>query len=335
MKGKNVVIIGGGSWGTALAVSLARAETDVKMWARDSEAVASMKQHGFNEKYLPGIELPHRLTVTDDMKEALLVADCVIFSTPAQTFRQMITEVVEKLPKQSKPVFINVAKGIEKRSFKRLSQIAKDIAPSYNFAVLSGPSHAEEVGKGLPTTLVVASEDRRLSEGIQELFFTDSIRVYISEDVTGVEIGGALKNIIALVAGIADGVGFGDNAKAALITRGLAEIRRLGVAAGARSETFSGLSGIGDLIVTCTSKNSRNYRCGEMIGRGISPEKAIAEVGMVVEGIFTTDAALGLADRLEIEMPITECLNAVLAGELMPEEAAKILMGREKKRNED
>ena len=209
-------------------------------------------------------------------------------------------------------VLVNVAKGIEQKSLKRLSEIAYEKLPNARYVVLSGPSHAEEVGRLMPTTLVAASEEKELAEYIQDVFMSDRLRIYTNSDVTGVELGGALKNIIALGAGISDGMGYGDNAKAALMTRGITEIARLGVQLGASLSTFSGLTGIGDLIVTCTSMHSRNRRCGIMIGEGMKPSEAVKKVGMVVEGIYTTEAAYELAQKVGVEMPITEQIYHVI-----------------------
>ncbi|WP_331669532.1 NAD(P)H-dependent glycerol-3-phosphate dehydrogenase [Emergencia timonensis] len=228
-------------------------------------------------------------------------------------------------------VVVNVAKGIEQGTLMRLSEIAYALKPDVKYVVLSGPSHAEEVGKALPTTVAVASKDMELAEYIQDIFMTDRFRVYTNDDVCGVELGGALKNIIALGAGISDGIGFGDNAKAALMTRGITEMCRLGVKLGADIATFSGLTGIGDLIVTCTSMHSRNRRCGIMIGEGIKPSEAVEKVGMVVEGMFTAEAAYELAKRVGVEMPITECIYECINERISAKDAVDMLMGRDKK----
>ena len=228
-------------------------------------------------------------------------------------------------------VLVNVAKGIEQRSLKRMSEIASEILPGAKYVALSGPSHAEEVGRGLPTTVVSASEDIKLAEFVQDIFMTERFRVYTNTDVAGVEFGGALKNTIALGAGISDGMGYGDNAKAALMTRGITEIARLGVRLGAKAETFTGLTGIGDLIVTCTSMHSRNRRCGIMIGEGMKPSEAVKKVGMVVEGIYTTQAAYELAKRCEVEMPITERIYEVINEKIDARTAVTALMTRQKK----
>jgi len=228
-------------------------------------------------------------------------------------------------------VIVNVSKGIELGSLMTISGISNEMAPSHKYAVLSGPSHAEEVADGMPTTVTVASEYEETAKAVQDAFMTDLFRVYTQSDVLGVELGGALKNIIALGAGISDGMGYGDNTKAALMTRGITEMARLGARMGANAETFYGLSGIGDLIVTCTSVHSRNRRCGVMIGQGIAPEAAIENVGMIVEGIPTAEAARDLAEKLGVEMPITEAICRIVRGEVPPGEAMAALMTRDKK----
>lgn len=253
----------------------------------------------------------------------------MLFSAPAQHFREAVSSAKEFI--KDGAVTVNVAKGIERGSLKRMSEIAEEFLDMDRYAVLSGPSHAEEVGRRLPTTVAAASVNIKTAETIQDAFMTDRFRVYTTEDVTGVELGGALKNIIALGAGISDGMGFGDNAKAALMTRGLAEITRLGVKLGAKPETFAGLTGTGDLIVTCTSMHSRNRRCGIMIGEGMAPDEATEKVGMVVEGMFTAEAAYELAKRENVEMPITEAIYRAIRGEITAADAVEILMGREKK----
>jgi len=232
-------------------------------------------------------------------------------------------------------VLVNVAKGIEQKSLKRLSEIAEEAIPGVKYVVLSGPSHAEEVGRLMPTTIVAAAEDLELAEYVQDIFMTEALRIYTNTDVVGVELGGALKNIIALGAGISDGMGFGDNAKAALMTRGMTEMSRLGVALGASEETFAGLTGMGDLIVTCTSMHSRNRRCGIMIGEGMEPAEATKRIGMVVEGMFTAEAAYELANKVGVEMPITEAIYGVIQGTVNAREAVTALMTRQRKHEKE
>lgn len=282
---KTIGVIGAGSWGTALAITLSNKGHNVKICDVNAEHLAEMRTNRENVRYLPGIKFCDNLHMVDSAQEALEGADVALFSAPAQHFRSAFEGALPYLTDDM--VVVNVAKGIEQGTLMRLSEIAYALKPDVKYVVLSGPSHAEEVGKALPTTVAVASKDMELAEYIQDIFMTDRFRVYTNDDVCGVELGGALKNIIALGAGISDGIGFGDNAKAALMTRGITEMCRLGVKLGADIATFSGLTGIGDLIVTCTSMHSRNRRCGIMIGEGIKPSEAVEKVGMVVEGMFT------------------------------------------------
>ena len=326
---KKIAVIGAGSFGTALAITLAGRGHRVTMWARRAEQIDEMQAEGTNSRYLPEIRLPEEIAFTKDLSTAVQDKNLLLFAVPAQKFREVFGEAM-KYADAGVPV-VNVAKGIEKGTLLRLSEIAGELAPGCNYIALSGPSHAEEVARRMPTTVVVAGKNHELAVEIQEIFSTDRFRVYTNEDLTGVELGGALKNIIALGAGISDGLGFGDNAKAALMTRGLAEITRLGLALGARHETFAGLTGTGDLIVTCTSMHSRNRRCGIMIGEGMAPDEATKKVGMVVEGMFTTEAAYELAARENIEMPITEAIYRVIRGDMKATDAVDLLMGRDKK----
>ena len=288
-----------------------------------------MEENRENVNYLPGVPLNDNIKIAYTTEEAVKDADVVLFSAPAQHFRSALSGAKAHIPADA--LIINVAKGIEQKSLARMSEIAAEELDMDRYVVLSGPSHAEEVGRRLPTTVAAASKNLATAEAIQDLFITDRFRVYTTEDVVGVELGGALKNIIALGAGISDGMGFGDNAKAALMTRGLTEIGRLGLKLGAKPETFAGLTGTGDLIVTCTSMHSRNRRCGIMIGEGLSPAEATEKVGMVVEGMFTTEAAYELAKRENVEMPITEAIYRTVQGEITAAEAVEILMGRERK----
>lgn len=326
---KKIGIIGAGSWGTALAITLSNKGHDVKMWDHKKEHVENLRVEKENKRYLPGIKFCEKLTMEESKEETLKDADVVLFSVPAQAFRSVFKDAIQYINKEA--VVVNVAKGIEQKTLLRMSQVAKEIAPDMKYAVLSGPSHAEEVGKMLPTTVAIASENIEVAKYIQDVFITDRFRTYIQDDVIGVELGGALKNIIALGAGISDGMGFGDNAKAALMTRGLTEIARLGIQLGAKQETFAGLTGVGDLIVTCTSMHSRNRRCGIMIGEGMSPKEATEKVGMVVEGMFTTEAAYELAKKAGVEMPITENIYKVIKGEADARSSVEELMGRERK----
>ncbi|HKK95929.1 MAG TPA: NAD(P)H-dependent glycerol-3-phosphate dehydrogenase [Anaerovoracaceae bacterium] len=325
----NVAVIGGGSWGTALAHTLGKNGHNVRLWDIDKDLIESMEKDRENKKYLPGVILNENIELCLNNYEAMEEAEVVLFAAPAQKFRLAINSAKKYISDDK--IIINVAKGIEIGTHMRLSEIAKEFIPNNRYVVLSGPSHAEEVGLGIPTTVSAASEDEKAAMFVQELFSNENFRVYTNEDVTGVELGGALKNIIALGAGISDGLGYGDNTKAALMTRGIAEMKRLGVRLGANSETFSGLAGVGDLIVTCTSMHSRNRRCGIMIGEGMKPKDAVKEVGMVVEGIFTAEAAIELAKINEVELPISEGIYKIVHGDVEPKGVAKLLMGREKK----
>ncbi len=326
---KTIGVIGAGSWGTALALTLSNKGHQVKMCDVNTDHVREMRENRENVRYLPGIKFSENLQIVDSAKEALAGADVALFSAPAQRFRSAFEQAIPFI--EDNMVVVNVAKGIEQGTLMRMSEIAYILKPDVKYVVLSGPSHAEEVGRALPTTVAVASRDMELAEYIQDIFMTDRFRVYTNDDVCGVELGGSLKNIIALGAGISDGIGFGDNAKAALMTRGITEMCRLGVKLGADIATFSGLTGIGDLIVTCTSMHSRNRRCGIMIGEGMKPSDAVKKVGMVVEGMFTAEAAYQLAKQVGVEMPITECIYRCINEEITAQEAVEMLMGRDRK----
>lgn len=326
---KTIGIIGAGSWGTALGITLSNKGHKVKICDVNIEHLNEMRNNNENIRYLPGIKFNDNFHIVNSTEEALKDADIAIFSAPAQHFRSAFENAIPFL--NDNMVVVNVAKGIEQHTLLRLSEIAYILKPDVKYVVLSGPSHAEEVGKGLPTTVAVASKNIKLAEYVQDVFMTDRFRVYTNDDVIGVELGGSLKNIIALGAGISDGMGFGDNAKAAMMTRGITEMSRLGVKLGADVSTFSGLTGIGDLIVTCTSMHSRNRRCGIMIGEGVKPAEAIEKVGMVVEGIFTAEAAYDLSKKVGIEMPITECIYNIINGKILAKDAVDLLMGRDRK----
>jgi glycerol-3-phosphate dehydrogenase (NAD(P)+) len=325
---KKIGVVGAGSWGTALAITLADKGHQVNLWDLNQAHLADLKENRENKAYLPGIVLSQGIDMEMELSDTLEDRDLVIFAAPAQHFRSALTQALPSLKNQ---ILVNVAKGIEQKTLKLMSQIAEEVAPQFDYVALSGPSHAEEVGQKLPTTVSVAGRKEEAALAVQETFITDRFRVYTNRDILGVELGGALKNIIALGAGISDGMGFGDNAKAALMTRGIAEIARLGEKMGADKETFLGLAGIGDLIVTCTSMHSRNRRCGIMIGQGIPPRQAIEKVGMVVEGMYTTEAAYQLSRSLDVEMPITEVIYQVVYEGLDAKLAADALMRRDKK----
>ena len=329
----SITIFGAGSWGTALAVHLASAGRDVTLWARRPSAVKQMRETRHNPRYLPDFELPPSVQITADLETAAAAADLWAVAVPSQALRS----VAEQLAPFTRPdvTIVSLAKGIENDTLLTMSQVLGEVLPSVpeeRIGVLYGPSHAEEVAEGRPTTVVAAAPSESVAEQIQEAFMTRWLRVYVNADVIGVEIGGSAKNVLAIAAGIADGVGYGDNAKAALITRGLAEIRRLGLAMGARAETFSGLASIGDLVVTCMSQHSRNRYLGEQIGTGKTLDEVLDEMDMVAEGVRTTQSIHDLAQRYELEMPITEAVYAVLFEEERPRDMVQALMTRSAKR---
>lgn len=325
-------ILGGGGWGTALSLVLNSKGVDVKVWEYDSEQCDRVNKSGENEKFLPGVAVPPGVRFTSDMTDATKGREIIVFAVPSHTLRG-IARNLAKL-ELSCSLIVTGTKGIEDDSLMRMSEVLADELPSGltdKIAVLAGPSHAEEVSRMCPTAVVAASANPILARQVQQLFSTNYFRVYSSEDVTGVELGVSVKNVIAIAAGICDGIGYGDNTKAALITRGLAEITRLGVALGARRETFFGLAGVGDLVVTCLSRHSRNRHVGEQVGKGRSLESILSEMVMVAEGVKTTRSALHLARRHEVEMPITEQVYAVLFEGKDPHFAMDDLMSRELK----
>ena len=326
---KKIGVLGGGSWGSALAILLAKKNYQVDMWMRRKEQIAEIRETGYNKKYLPDALFPENLNVSDDLEKTILGKDIILMSVPTHGAREVLNLAKEYIKKDQ--IIVNVSKGIETETLSRISQIVAEILPENKYAVLSGPSHAEEVSKDMATTVVSASEDKKVAEYVQDVFMTPKFRVYTNPDVIGVELGGSLKNVIALAAGISDGLNFGDNTKAAIMTRGIFEMSKLGAAMGARPETFSGLAGIGDLIVTCTSMHSRNRRAGILIGEGNSVEDAIEKVGMVVEGIKTTKSAYNLCKKYNIEMPITSELYGVLYNGEDVSESVSNLMLRDKK----
>jgi glycerol-3-phosphate dehydrogenase (NAD(P)+) len=330
---RKVAVLGAGSWATALAVLLANKGLRVNVWSRRVQLAEEINHYRENQRYLPGVILSEALKFTADMKEVLAGAGYIVFSVPSFAFRSVLREALPHLTAGS--VIINGAKGFELDTLLRLSEVFYQEAGSkkLEYVVLSGPSHAEEVSRGIPTAVVCAGYSEESAAAVQDVFMTENFRVYSSPDVKGVELGGALKNIIALGTGISEGLGFGDNTTAALMTRGLAEITRLGVAMGANPSTFAGLAGVGDLIVTCTSRHSRNRRAGIEIGKGKSLQEALAIVNMVVEGVRTTSAARSLAELHGVEMPITEQIYLVLYNNLPPREAVFNLMRRDR-RNE-
>lgn len=322
-------IIGGGSWGTALARELALKNIDTRLYVRNEEQKEILRKTNINSRYLPNINLPDNLFYTSNLDEAIEGIDFLVLAVPTNSVREMLKALKEKIKEDV--IIINVAKGIEMDTLKRISEISKELLPENKFVTLSGPTHAEEVTLDFPTTIVAASEDMESAKKVQNLFMSDTFRVYTNDDLLGVELAGALKNVIALANGILVGLGYGDNTMAALMTRGIAEITRLGTAMGAQPSTFLGLAGVGDLIVTCTSPHSRNRTCGKLIGEGKTVEEAIEEVGMVVEGIKTTSAAKKLSEQFKVDMPITTALYGVLYENADVKDAAYSLMVRSKK----
>lgn len=325
---ERVSVIGAGSWGTAQAITLAQKGLPVRMWTIEQDVIEEMTSKKTNERYLPAISIPVGIEVYPDIADAVRDATTIVMSVPSQAFRETLKKLLPYINEGQ--LIINTAKGIEEASLKRLSEVFNEEAGRGmygNFVVLSGPSHAEEVSRGLPTTVVVAGERREVCERAQDLFMSPNFRVYTNPDMVGVEISGALKNVIAICTGISDGLGFGDNTKAALMTRGLAEIARLGVTLGANPLTFAGLAGVGDLIVTCTSMHSRNRRFGIEIGQGKTVEQALEAVRMVVEGYRTTGAAYKLMQQTGVAMPIIEQAHAVLYnGENALESVSRLMM---------
>ncbi len=322
----DIAILGAGGWGLGIAVLLNNNGHNVTMWSAVEREVNMLKEERENKISLPGIKISENIHITADMKEAVDNKDMIIMAVASSYVRQTAAKLKEFVKKGQ--IIVNVAKGIEEKTLYTLTDVISEEIPDADVAVLSGPSHAEEVGRGIPTTCVAGAATRETAEYIQNIFMSDCFRVYISSDVLGIELGGALKNVIALAAGIADGLGYGDNTKAALITRGIGEIGRLGVAMGAKFETFCGLTGIGDLIVTCASMHSRNRRAGILIGKGYKMDDAMKEVNMVVEGVYSAKAALELGKKYNIQMPIIEKVNEILFDGLDAGEAVKDLMMR-------
>ena len=322
-------MIGAGSWGIALTKLLADNGHEVIIWSALADEIAMLKEKREQTDKLPGVILPECVSYTTNLQEAIEGMELLVLAVPSP-FTRATSHRMKEFVAQGQRI-VNVAKGVEEKTLLTLSQIIEEEIPQADVAVLSGPSHAEEVGHGVPTTIVVGSHSKKTAEFIQNVFMSKVFRVYTSPDILGIELGAALKNVVALAAGIADGLGYGDNTKAALITRGITEIARLGVEMGGRYETFCGLSGIGDLIVTCASMHSRNRRAGILLGKGFSMEEAMAEVKMVVEGVYSAKAAMGLAEKYGVSLPIIEQVNAVLFDGKNPAEAVADLMLRDKK----
>ena len=326
---RKIGVIGAGSWGTALTVLLNSNGHQVTVWSAIEDEIKMLQQEREHKDKLPGVKLAEDMVFTTDMKSAIEDKDFLVLAVPSPFIRGTANNMKEYV--SDGQIIVNVAKGIEEKTLMTLSQVIEDEIPQADVAVLSGPSHAEEVGRGIPTTIVVGAKTQKTAEYIQNTFMSDVFRVYTSPDVLGIELGAALKNVVALAAGIADGLGYGDNTKAALITRGITEIARLGMVLGGKFETFCGLSGIGDLIVTCASMHSRNRKAGVLIGQGKTMEEAMAEVKMVVEGVHSAKAAIGLAKKHGVELPIIEQVNEVLFNNKSAAEAVRDLMIRDKK----
>ncbi|MGO5052117.1 NAD(P)H-dependent glycerol-3-phosphate dehydrogenase [Lachnospiraceae bacterium LCP25S3_G4] len=325
----SVGVLGAGSWGTALAILLHQNGHQVTLWSINNEEVEMLRKEREHRNKLPGVKLPKELMITNKLEEAILEKDFMVLAVPSPFTRATAHSMKSYVVENQK--IVNVAKGIEESTLMTLSEQIEEEVPQADVAVLSGPSHAEEVGRGLPTTCVIGAKTQTTAEYLQQAFMSEVFRVYTSPDILGIELGGSLKNVIALAAGIADGLGYGDNTKAALITRGITEISRLGVKMGGKIESFTGLTGIGDLIVTCASVHSRNRKAGYLMGQGKSMQEAMDEVQMVVEGVYSAKAAVKLAHKYGVAMPITEQVNLVLFEGKNPSEAVSELMLRDGK----
>ncbi len=323
-----VAVLGAGAWGVALGILLENNGHDVTMWTFLQSEADMLINDRENKISLPGVKLPESMKITIDMDEAIADKDIIVLATASKFIRSTAAKLKGKV--KDGQIIVDVAKGIEEETLMTMTQIIEEEVPGCDPVVLSGPSHAEEVGRKLPTTVVVGAKTAKTAKYVQDVFMNDRFRVYTSPDMLGIEIGGSLKNVIALAAGMADGMGLGDNSKAGLITRGMAEITRLGLAMGGKAETFGGLSGIGDLIVTCASVHSRNRKAGVLIGQGMSMDDAMKEVNQVVEGVYSAKAAMKLAEKYGVQMPIVEQVNAVLFEGKSVEDGLADLMVRNK-----
>lgn len=330
MKRPEIAVLGDGGWGTTLAMHLSRKGHRVLLWGAFADYSKYLDKKRVNSKFLPGIRIPKEIKITHDLREAMRDKDLVVLAIPSQHLRQVLKKV-KKLDYPRNAIYLSVTKGIELGSLKRMSQVIHEALGSVRIAVLSGPTIAHEVAKAIPTTAVVASSDKKISGYIQDIFMSECFRIYTNTDIVGVELGGSLKNVIAIACGISDGLGFGTNAKAAILARGLAEISRLGVAMGAKNRTFSGLTGLGDLVTTCISPYSRNRLVGVQIGKGSSLAGINRKMQMVAEGVPTTKSAYSLSLKYKVEMPITKQVYFVLYKNKSPLKAVKDLMTRKKK----
>lgn len=325
---KNIAILGAGSWGTALSILLCGNGHNVTVWSIDPEEVLMLKDYREHRDKLPGVIVPSAIEFTNDIETALNNAELVVCAVPSPFVRSTMKSATPYIKEGT--IVVDVAKGIEDKTYKTMTEIINEECPQARVGILSGPSHAEEVGRKIPTTIVAGSKDKEVAETIQDTFMNEYFRVYTSPDVIGIELGGSLKNVIALAAGIVDGLGYGDNTKAALMTRGIAEMSRLVTAMGGSIETVAGLSGIGDLIVTCTSKHSRNRNAGYLIGQGKTYHEAMDEVKMVVEGVYSAKAAFELGKKYNISMPIVEAVNRVLFENVSAKDEASALLLRDR-----
>lgn len=329
-KISNITILGDGGWGTTLSILLAKKGFQVTLWGAFEDNIACIQRRRINEKFLPGIKIPHSIALTSDLPAAVAKAQLIVLAVPSQFIRQVVRRLAF-LPKEEIPL-VSVIKGIETKTLRRMSEVIhQELGRAVKLTVLSGPTIALEVARGIPTTAVVSSLDKRLAESVQRVFITGRFRVYTNSDVVGVELGGSLKNIIAIACGISDGLGFGTNTKAALLARGLAEMSRLGMAMGAKKETFSGISGLGDLVTTCISRHSRNRFVGEQIGKGKKLKDVLSRMDMVAEGVPTAKAGYLLSKRYKVSMPITNEVYSVLYKNKDPFKAVNDLMTRERK----
>ena len=323
-----ISVLGAGSWGTALSILLYNNGHEVILWSALGEEITTLREKREHVSKLPGVKIPEPIDITIDLERSLRDTDVAILAVPSPYTRSTCKRMAPFVKNGQK--IVNVAKGVEEKTLLTLSEIIEQELPQANVSVLSGPSHAEEVSHGVPTTVVVGAKTEKTAMFVQDVFMSDRFRVYTSPDMIGIELGGALKNVIALAAGILDGMGLGDNTKAALMTRGIAEISRLGVELGGKMETFCGLSGIGDLIVTCISTHSRNHNCGYMLGQGKTLEEAKKEIKQVIEGVNCAKAAMALANKNHVTMPIVEQINAILFSDKTAEQAVADLLMRDK-----
>lgn len=330
---KNITIIGDGGWGTALALHLTSKNMPVRVWGPDAEYLASVRETRENKLYLPGVSLPDGIYWTADCQEAAADADLIVLAVPSKYCRAVLQKFAGLLGK--KCAVLSVCKGLDPATKKRISEVAAEYLGGQSIAVLSGPSHAEEVARGIPTAVVLAARDHNFAVRLQKAIMSPKFRIYTSDDVAGVEMGGALKNIIAIAVGISDGIGFGDNTRAALITRGLAEVTRIGRGLGGRLETFAGLSGMGDLIVTCTSRWSRNRAVGERLGKGETMGSITASMKQVAEGVTTCATARDIAKKIRVSTPITDEVYAVIHHGKSPQSAVAALLSRDARPEQD